>query len=228
MSIRSDLESRFGMPFKSIMQQYADQGFSRLETASQLGVSRANIYALLARHGDPFAPHDVAKRYWQETGESFVEAATRLSKTHTLNAAAKAMGLLDSTALSQALKLRGVSLEFRSAIQRRRMGSREGTAADLARLHGLRPRTVHQRLSAGHSLEEALKPSGTLGTWENREAFGVKGSLRDLAERFAVVPLKTVRHRLKKSWPLEKALVTPMLSSRGQGTMREQIARACQ
>lgn len=186
MSIRKDLEARFGIAFGDLMQRFADIDFSRSDTAAVLNVSYQGLIKLLNRHGDPFPAQPVTIRYRQDAGESVSEAIQRLAPDHTQSSAARAMGISEA-ALRSYIATRGLEIEFRKRARRAK------------------------RLERHY---QVIGPSGrarlTSSTWCQYEAFGHRGSLRELTERFGVVGLSTVRHRVHEgNWSIEKALTCP-------------------
>lgn len=188
MSIRKDLEARFGIAFGDLMQRFADIDFSRSDTAAVLNVSYQGLIKLLNRHGDPFPAQPMTIRYRQDSGETVSEAIQRLAPTHTLNATAHAMGI-SLCALRNYLAARRLDIKFRKRARRT------------------------QRLERHY---QVVGPSGrpreTSPTWCQYEAFGHRGSLRELTELFGVVGLSTVRRRVHKgNWTIEKALCCPYI-----------------
>lgn len=172
MSLRRDLENRFGLPFVELMQRFADMDFSRSDTAAVLNVPLANLQKTLQRHGDPFPAQSMSVRYRQETGGSLLASACYLAQTKTRSATARELGVSEG-GLRHAVKLTFYRRERREWRQHRGTGQ---------------PRRISP-------------------TWQTYEAFGVKGSLRELTERFGQVPLATVRRRVhQRGWPLERAL----------------------
>lgn len=89
-----------------------------------------------------------------------------------------------------------------------------GTIRELAKYFGVvSPDIAIQRVNKhGQSVEDAvLKPKERFV--KIYEAFGEKGNLKYLVEKFAAVSEVTVRGRLKYGWSLEEALVTPKVEA---------------
>lgn len=176
MSLRRDLENRFGIPFAELMQRFADIDFSRADTAAVLNVPLANLQKTLQRHGDPFPAQSMSVRYRQETSGSLLTSACYLAQSHTRSATARELGVSEG-GLRHAVKLTFYRRERREWRQHRATG----------------------------------QPRRTSPTWQTYEAFGVKGSLRELTEQFGVVGLATVRNRVhERQWSMERALTTPI------------------
>lgn len=172
MSLRRDLEGRFGLTFAELMQRFADIDFSRSDTAAVLNVSLANLQKTLQRHGDPFPAQSMTVRYRQETGGSLLASACYLAQTHSRTATARELGVSEG-GLRHAVNLTFARRERREWRQHRATG----------------------------------QPRRASPTWQTYEAFGVRGSLRELTERFGKVGLATVRRRVhERGWPIERAL----------------------
>lgn len=183
MSIRKDLEARFGIAFGDLMQRFADIDVDRKATAALLNVPYPALMKLLERHGDPFPAHAVVVRYRQETGESLTAGITRLASLgHNEFSAARELGVSESS-IRRCVTSRNLDITFRRRV---RQGWREHRATGQARR--------------------------TSPTWQTYEINGVRGSLRELTERFASVPLGTVRNRIHRlNWSVQAAVLTPRI-----------------
>lgn len=112
-------------------------------------------------------------------------------------------------------------------------------AIRLSKTHTLHQAAQHLGTS-GTSLRKALEDRGLQATFVQRygagrqrersdryrsyEVNGVRGSLRELTERFASVPLSTVRHRVHGSnWPVEKAVLWPYVEIDNRDANLERI-----
>lgn len=180
VNLRTRLEARFGIPFAELMQRFAEIDFSRSDTAAVLNVSYQALLKLLQRHGDPFPAHALGVRYREETGGSLLASACYLAQSRSLVGTARELGVSEN-GFRHYLQARGTKLTF---YRRERRGWREHRA------------TGQSRRSSP--------------TWQTYEAFGVKGSLRELTGRFGVVGLATVRSRVNRDgWTVEKALTLP-------------------
>ena len=176
MSLRKDLENRFGVPFAELMQHFVDIDFSRSDTAAVLNVALANLQKTLQRHGDPFPAQSMSVRYRQETGGSLLASACYLAQKHSRTATARELGVAEG-GLRHAVQLTFYRRERREGRQHRATGQ---------------PRRISP-------------------TWQTYEAFGVRGSLRELTEQFGKVGLSTVRNRVhERQWSIERALTAPI------------------
>lgn len=177
MSIRKELEARFGISFADLMQRFAEIEVDRKATAALLNVSYPALMKLLERHGDPFPAHAVTIRYRQETGEFLTQGIQRVARENSLSGTSRVLGVSESS-VRRTVATRNLDVTFR---RRERKDWRQHRATGQARR--------------------------TSPTWQTYEFNGVKGSLRELTERFGRVPLATVRRRVhQRAWTLEKAL----------------------
>lgn len=167
--------------FMVAVQPLVEGEMTRRQAATCLGISYEAMLKRLERYGDPFPSQSITARYRQETGGSLLASACYLAQTHSLSATARELGVSE-IALSEYLKSRGVELTF---YRRER-------------------REWRQHRATG-------QPRRTSPTWQTYEAFGVRGSLRELTERFGKVGLATVRNRVhERQWSVEKALTAPI------------------
>ncbi len=188
VNLRTTLETRFGIPLAELMQRFADIDFSRSDTAAVLNVSYQALLKLLQRHGDPFPAYSLGVRYRQETGGSLLASACYLAQSRSLAGTARELGVSEN-GFRQYLQARGMKLTF----------------------HRRERQEWRQHRVTG-------QPRRTSPTWQTYEAFGVKGSLRKLTERFGVVGLPTVRSRVNRDgWTVEKALTLPREDGRRRG-----------
>lgn len=198
MNLRTQLETRFGIPFSDLMQRFADIDVDRKSTAALLNVSYPALMKLLERHGDPFPAHAVTVRYRQETGEFMTVGIQRLSGEHSRSGAARVLGVSESS-IRRCVATRNLDVSFR---RRERREWRQHRATGQARR--------------------------TSPTWQTYEFNGVKGSLRELTEQFGQVPLATVRRRVhQRGWTLEKALTLSIEDAvrQARDVSREQMDR---
>lgn len=167
--------------FLKAVEPMVEADMTRREAATSLGVSYEAMLKRLERYGDPFPVQSITARYHQETGGSLLASACYLAQTHTRAATARELGVSE-TALMQYLESRGLKLTF-SRRERKEWRQHRATG----------------------------QPRRASPTWQNYEAFGVRGSLRELTERFGKVPLTTVRNRVhERQWSIERALTAPI------------------
>lgn len=117
-----EVEARWGMPFFDVLADLAAQDLNMRDAGRAIGYETWNQYValrqVLDRHPDqnPWAHHhSVPAQYTLDTGESFKDAVVRLSKTHTVTEAARAIGYTgDKPAgnLRYAMKAHGIEATF--------------------------------------------------------------------------------------------------------------------
>jgi hypothetical protein len=105
------------MPFWDLVRDFAAQDLSRHGTARAMGFENPSVFhALLSEYHelDPFPTVlSIPAQYTRDSGESFRAACLRLAKTHTVKAAAIAIGYACTGGFRHAMKTRGIEVTFR-------------------------------------------------------------------------------------------------------------------
>ena len=111
------VEARWGIPFWSLVADFADQGLTRFDTARAIGYTEQGFCHLLSREpeNDPFEPSSRSLAYLLDTGENLRQALERMAKEKRSWAyAAKAIGYSDGHTLKKAAIHRGIIVEMNS------------------------------------------------------------------------------------------------------------------
>lgn len=114
-SKQREVEERWGMPFWDLVRDFAGQGLSIAATARAIGYRADYFGKLLQSSGyrslwerTPTLP----VQYVADTGESFRAACERLAATTHLREAARQLGFASVNNLRQAMRQRGIDVEF--------------------------------------------------------------------------------------------------------------------
>ena len=97
------------------------------------------------------------------------------------------------------------------------LGNKFNNKTQMAKYWGISSAQLHNRLSSGLSLEEALtKPSSSRGKYKKREVVDHKGnsyrSVAQMARSYGISSI-TLHERLKRGWSIEESLTTPVDTS---------------
>lgn len=97
------------------------------------------------------------------------------------------------------------------------LGNKFNNKTQMAKYWGISSAQLHNRLSSGLSLEEALtKPSSSRGKYKKREVVDHKGnsyrSVAQMARSYGISSI-TLHERLKRGWSVDEALTTPVDTS---------------
>lgn len=97
------------------------------------------------------------------------------------------------------------------------LGNKFNNKTQMAKYWGISSAQLHNRLSSGLSLEEALtKPTTARGKYKKREVVDHKGnsyrSVAQMARSYGISSI-TLHERLKRGWSVEESLTTPVDTS---------------
>ena len=97
------------------------------------------------------------------------------------------------------------------------LGNKFNNKTQMAKYWGISSAQLHNRLSSGLSLEEALtKPTSSRGKYKKREVVDHKGnsyrSVAQMARSYGISSI-TLHERLKRGWSVDEALTTPVDTS---------------
>ena len=97
------------------------------------------------------------------------------------------------------------------------LGNKFNNKTQMAKYWGISSAQLHNRLSSGLSLEEALtKPTSSRGKYKKREVVDHKGysyrSVAQMARSYGISSI-TLHERLKRGWSIEESLTTPVDTS---------------
>lgn len=162
------IEERWGLPFWSLVAQFADQGLSRRAVALALGYAPNWFTRLLADNPDrdPFEAYGNVAAYIKDTGESFESALLRMaSQGFHLLRAAKEFGYTRTDHLRKAMRLRGISVEFSpcprvarcSVIQRFESESQRSALSVIRELRGAGYSWTHTAHQLGYGRGRSVK-----------------------------------------------------------------------
>lgn len=147
--LRETVELRWGMPFWTLLNDFAEQGLTVAKTAKALGCNYATLYAILRKNpqSNPF-PQKRSKpvEYTIDTGEPFKVAVLRLAETHTQHAASVALGYNNQWHFQRDLKRYGIEAEFRPRGVQFTFDGITATPMQHARRLGMSQRTVYYRM----------------------------------------------------------------------------------
>lgn len=111
----SEISMRLREPAWSVISRLADKGMTRGAVAKEVGYNPTRFLKVLADHPelDPFPSSNKVAAYIADTGESFAAAVKRMAaQGMSVNATAKKIGYACGSGLAQALRARGLEVEF--------------------------------------------------------------------------------------------------------------------
>lgn len=114
---RQAIEARWRIDFWQLLQDFADQGLTRFDTARALGYRPDSFCKMLARHPkrDPFEASSRALGYLRDTGENLRQALERMAQEQrSWGYAARVIGYADGSALKRAAQALGIHVQMNS------------------------------------------------------------------------------------------------------------------
>lgn len=111
--IKKRAEAKFECNFVELMQIFADQGYTRKQTAKAIGCCNTSLLAVLADMDDPFPPKSNVAAFVADTGENFGEfVKKKAAEGLWLSEVARLVGYKHASNFRLELKNRGIQVEF--------------------------------------------------------------------------------------------------------------------